>query len=112
MSLVASKPELGRALEHDAGRAGGLGDIERYFAAYLDAEKKLGRIGPGADTEVLAFTLLGTVHHLVTTRRADAPGLGRQVRRIVAALAAGMGAAAQAQVHREDSDASERARQP
>jgi AcrR family transcriptional regulator len=90
MSLVAAKPELGVALEHAAGPAGGLGDIERYFAAYLDAEKKLGRIGPGADTETLAFTLLGAVHHLVLTRRADAPGLGRQVRRIVAALAAGM----------------------
>ncbi len=93
MNLVATKPELGRALEHATGRAGGLGDIERHFAGYLDAEKKLGRIGPGADTETLAFTLLGTVHHLVVTRRADAPDLGRQVRRIVAALVAGMDAA-------------------
>jgi AcrR family transcriptional regulator len=90
MSLVAAKPDLGQALEHATGRAGGLGDIEQHFAAYLDTEKKLGRIGPGADTEALAFTLLGAVHHLVLTRRADAPGLGRQVRRIVAALAAGM----------------------
>jgi hypothetical protein len=44
MSLVAAKPELGQALEHTTGRAGGLGDIERHFAAYLGAEKKLGRI--------------------------------------------------------------------
>jgi hypothetical protein len=70
MSLVAAKPELGQAMEHATGRAGGLGDIERHFAAYLDAEKKLGRIEPGADTETLAFTLLGTVHHLILTRRA------------------------------------------
>jgi AcrR family transcriptional regulator len=94
MSLVAAKPELGQALEHATGRAGGLGDIERHFAAYLDAEKKLGRIGPGADTETLAFTLLGTLHHLILTRRGDAAGLRGQVRRIVAALVAGMGAAA------------------
>jgi AcrR family transcriptional regulator len=94
MSLVAAKPELGQALEHATGRAGGLGDIERYFAAYLDAEKKLGRIGPSADTETLAFTLLGTVHHLILTRRGDAPGLCGQVRRIVAALVAGMDAPA------------------
>jgi AcrR family transcriptional regulator len=94
MSLVAAKPELGQALEHATGRAGGLGDIERHFAAYLDAEKELGRIGPGADTETLAFTLLGTVHHLILTRRGDAPGLGGQVRRIVAALVAGMEAPA------------------
>jgi AcrR family transcriptional regulator len=94
MSLVAAKPELGPALEHATGRAGGLDDIEQHFAAYLDAEKKLGRIGPGADTEALAFTLLGTVHHLVITRRGSAPGFRRQVRRIVAALVAGMDAGA------------------
>ena len=92
MSLVAMKPELGPAVEHDTGRAGGLGDIERHFAAYLDAEQKLGRIGPGADTETLAFTLLGTVHHLVVTRQGGAPGLRQQVRRIVAALVTGMDA--------------------
>jgi AcrR family transcriptional regulator len=91
MSLVVTNPQLGPALEHDAGSAGGLGDIERHFAAYLTTEKKLGRIGPGADTEALAFTLLGTVHHLVITRRGDAPGFRSQVRRIVASLVAGMG---------------------
>jgi AcrR family transcriptional regulator len=90
MSLVAAKPELGSALEHDASGTGGLGDIERHFAAYLAAESKLGRIGPGADTQTLAFTLLGTVHHLVITGRGEAPSLKRQVRRIVAALVAGM----------------------
>jgi AcrR family transcriptional regulator len=90
ISLVATKPELGAVLEHDADRAGGLGDIERYFAAYLDAEQKLGRIGPGADTETLAFTLLGTAHHLIITRRSGAPDLRQQVQRIVAALVAGM----------------------
>jgi AcrR family transcriptional regulator len=93
MSLVAAKPELGAALEHATGQAGGLGDIEQYFAAYLDAERKLGRVGSGADTETLAFTLLGTVHHLVITRQLDAPDLRRQVHRIVTALVAGMGAA-------------------
>lgn len=90
MSLVATKPELGAALEHDAGQAAGLGDIERHFVAYLDAEKKLGRIGPCADAETLAFTLLGSVHHLVLTGRGGATGLRPQVRRIVAALAEGM----------------------
>jgi AcrR family transcriptional regulator len=90
MNLVAAKPDLGPALEHADGRAGGLGDIERHFAAYLDAEQKLGRIGPAADTRTLAFTLLGTVHHLILTRRGDTPDLREQVRRIAAALVAGM----------------------
>jgi AcrR family transcriptional regulator len=92
MSLVAARPDLSQAIEHDAGRAGGLGDIKRHFAAYLDAEKELGRIGPGADTGTLAFTLLGTVHHLVITHQGDASGLPRHVRRIVTALITGMGA--------------------
>ena len=94
ISLVAAKPGLNAALEHDADRTGGLGDIERHFVGYLDAEKKAGRIGPGADTETLAFTLLGTVHHLVLTGRGGGPGLPRQVRRVVAALVAGMDASA------------------
>ncbi len=90
MSLVATRPELGAVMEHDASSRGGLGDIERQFSDYLDAEKKLGRIGPEADTEALAFTLLGTAHHLIITRRDHGPGLRQQVRRIVAALVAGM----------------------
>lgn len=94
MSLVITNPQLAPAMEHDANSADGLGDIERHFAAYLDAEKTLGRVGQDADTEALAFTLLGTVHHLVITRRGDAPGLQPQVRRIVASLVAGMGSVA------------------
>jgi AcrR family transcriptional regulator len=108
MSLVAAKPELGQALEHATGRAGGLGDIEQHFVAYLDTEKKLGRIAPSADTETLALTLLGTVHHLVTTRPGGAPDIQRQVRRIVAALVAGMDAgAARASDHQDGPDAGE-----
>ena len=90
MSLVAAKPELGAAMEHDADQAGGLGDVEQHFAAYLDAEKNLGRIGPGADVQTLAFTLLGTVHHLILTGRVSTPDLRRQVQRIVAVLGAGL----------------------
>jgi AcrR family transcriptional regulator len=94
MSLVVSRPELARALAHASDGSAGLGDVERYFAAYLDAEKKLGRIGPRADTEALAFTLLGTAHHLAITRPGDTPGLRQQLQRIVAALAGGMDAGA------------------
>jgi AcrR family transcriptional regulator len=93
MSLLAARPGLGPALEHASDGSDGLGNIERHFADYLDAEKKLGRIGSGADTETLAFALLGTAHHLVISRRGDAPGLKQQVQRIVAALVAGMDAA-------------------
>jgi AcrR family transcriptional regulator len=90
MGLVTTKPDLGSVLEHDANRPGGLAGIEAHFAAYLDAEKKLGRISPDSDTETLAFMFLGAVHHLVVIRRGDEPGLRQQVQRIVASLMAGM----------------------
>jgi AcrR family transcriptional regulator len=94
MSLVAARPELGPALEHatEAGD-GGIGDVEGQFAAYLDAEKQVGRIAHGADTQALAFTLIGAVHHLVITNPGGVPDLTARVHRIVAALLAGTGPA-------------------
>src|SRR5262252_2682905 len=63
MNLVATRPELGPAVAHAAPPAGGggIGDVESYFAAYLDAEKQAGRIAAGTDTQALAFTLIGAI---------------------------------------------------
>jgi AcrR family transcriptional regulator len=92
MNLVAVRPGLRPAPEHAAAPAGGgISDVESQFSAYLDAEKELGRIAPGADTQTLAFTLIGAVHHLVLTNPAGLPDLPQRVRRIVAALTAGLG---------------------
>jgi AcrR family transcriptional regulator len=92
MNLVAARPELGPAVEHaTTGGGGGIGDVEGHFAAYLDAEKLDGRIAPGADTQALAFTLIGAVHHLVITSPGGIPDLTVRIRRIVAALLAGAG---------------------
>jgi AcrR family transcriptional regulator len=94
MSLVAARPELGPAVEHSsAAGSGGIGDVEGHFAAYLDAEKQADRIDPGTDTQALAFTLIGAVHHLVITNPGGIPDLTARVRRIVAALLAGIGPA-------------------
>jgi AcrR family transcriptional regulator len=91
MNLVAARPELQRAAEHAAAPAGGgIGDVEAHFAAYLDAEEQLGRIAPGTDTQALAFTLIGAVHHLVITHSAGLPDLAARVHRIVVAIMAGM----------------------
>jgi len=90
VNLVASRPALGTALEHVTTAGSGLGDVEKHFAAYLEAEKKLGRIAAETDTQTIAFTLLGSVHHLMVTNPAGLPDLPRRVRRIVEALAAGM----------------------
>jgi len=90
VNLVASRPALGTALEHITTVGSGLGDVDKHFTAYLEAEKRLGRIAADADTQTIAFTLLGSVHHLMVTNPAGLPDLPRRVRRIVEALAAGM----------------------
>ena len=90
VNLAAARPALGTALEHLTTAGGGLGDVEKHVTAYLDAEKKLGRIAAGADTQTLAFTLLGSVHHLMMTNPAGPSNLPDRVRRIVESLAAGM----------------------
>jgi AcrR family transcriptional regulator len=90
VNLVAARPALATALEHVSTAGSGLGDVEKYFAAYLEAEKELGRIAADTDTQTLAFALLGSVHHLMMTNPAGLPDLPHSVRRIVEALAAGM----------------------
>ena len=93
MNLVAARPGLQPAAgPHRNPRGRHRRRRGAIFAAYLDAEEKLGRIAPGADTQALAFTLIGAVHHLVITSPAQLPHLPERVRRIVAALIAGMGA--------------------
>lgn len=44
--------------------------IEAAFAAYLDAEKRLGWVAADADTQTLAFVVIAAVHHLFVTGRA------------------------------------------
>jgi AcrR family transcriptional regulator len=89
ISLVLSRPALMLRLQESvAAGAPSLQTIEDAFAAYLDAEKRLGRMTVGADTRTLALTLVGAVHHLFLTGRASSPGLRSRVRRIVAVLVA------------------------
>jgi len=90
VNLVATRPALGTALEHVTTVGSGLGDVEKHFTAYLEAEKKLGRIAAGTDTQTHAFTLLGSVHHLMVINPAGLPDLPQRVQRIAEALAAGM----------------------
>jgi AcrR family transcriptional regulator len=89
-NLIRSRPALGTRLQtaHSAG-VPILAEIEAAFAAYLDAEKHLGRIAADTDTQSLALAVIGTVHHLVATDRADGPDLDRRVHQIIATLLAG-----------------------
>jgi AcrR family transcriptional regulator len=87
--LVRARPALAARLGSSERAAATLTGIEREFAAYLDAERELGRVATGADTATLALALIGAVHHLVVTDRAEEPELTDRVRRIVAAVLAG-----------------------
>jgi AcrR family transcriptional regulator len=86
MARPSVLPRLGHALS--AGSPG-LQEVEGSFAAYLSAEKELGRISPDADTDTLAVALIGTVHHLFMTHRVATADLRGGVRRVVEALIAG-----------------------
>jgi AcrR family transcriptional regulator len=84
--IVHSRPSLMTRL-HKAGTSrpfSVLDDVEKAFATYLDAEQKLGRIAAQADTEKIALILVGTIHHLFMTGRADVPTSRKLVHRVVA----------------------------
>jgi AcrR family transcriptional regulator len=89
-SLVVSRPSLALRLrdEHSTVEPV-LGEIQDAFAAYLDAEKDLGRVAAGADTATLAFTLFASAHHLFSTQ-VGRPIARDQMRQIVTSLLAGV----------------------
>ncbi|MFD6431680.1 TetR/AcrR family transcriptional regulator [Streptomyces venezuelae] len=61
--------------------------IQGELTAYLDAEKRLGRVADGTDTATTALALVGTVHHLLMTGGwAGAPDPREQAERLVALL--------------------------
>jgi AcrR family transcriptional regulator len=97
VSLAMARPTLLHRLQHSAAAGSpSLQHIEATFAAYLQAEKQLGRISPAADTATLALAIIGTVHHLFLTHRADPSDLSGGVHRIVAALLTGVATERQA----------------
>jgi AcrR family transcriptional regulator len=61
-----------------------LAQASAMIAAYLAAERDLGRIAADADVETLALTLIGSVHMLFAG--GDAPPAEVEIRKIVAAV--------------------------
>jgi AcrR family transcriptional regulator len=91
VSLAMARPTLMHRLQDSAAAwSPSLQHIEATFAAYLQAEQQLGRLSPAADTATLALAIIGTVHHLFLTHRADPSNLSGRVNRIVAALLTGV----------------------
>jgi AcrR family transcriptional regulator len=86
--LVTSRPTLvPRIQEAQSTHKPVLHEVETALAAYLDAEKEYGRVGPEADTSTLAFTLLASAHHMFFTAGGKALDLQR-IRHVVATLVA------------------------
>ena len=90
-ALVLSRPSLMARIQQAAGGAPTpLDDIQKAFAAYLDAEQKLGRIAAGADTEAGALMLVGAAHHLLLLHGSGLPRPADAARRIAAAVLTGL----------------------
>jgi AcrR family transcriptional regulator len=87
--MVASRPALMLRL-HRAVQEGMFGRVEESFAAYLEAERLLGRLRSGADTQAAAIVLLGAAHHLVFTGRATAARFPDEIGCIVETVLTGL----------------------
>lgn len=71
-SMISLRPSLAERLRESSGdRSPNLGDLEKVFAAYLEEEKKLGRIVPGADCAATALAIVATIHRVLMTSHAD-----------------------------------------
>jgi AcrR family transcriptional regulator len=86
-ALMAARPSLQAQLSKTrSGSESVFDDLTRAIAAYLIAEKQLGRVtASDAEAETLAFTLVGATHHLFFSRGLE-PVDPNDVKRIVAGL--------------------------
>jgi AcrR family transcriptional regulator len=90
--VVMSRPSLMLRIREMSAQPGTpkLPDLEPVFTAYLDEEKKLGRVAAHADTEAISQALIATAHHLFIIDRTSAADLPGQLRRVVDVLVAGV----------------------
>jgi AcrR family transcriptional regulator len=82
--LMVLRPELADRVHDVLGdRAMALDAIEQAATAYLDAERRLGRLPETIDPEAVALALVGVLHHLVLTAAEDTD---ERLRRAIGAL--------------------------
>lgn len=90
-NLVVARPSLRPRVEAAlAAGAPGLPEVTTSLTAYLDAEKRLGRIAEAADSQAISVALIGTVHHLLLTGHASEGSGLTMVERLVQALTTGV----------------------
>ena len=93
--LMASRPELAAKVEAVLGSGtAGLQAVEGAIAGYLAAEQQLGRVTAGADTDALALTVVGVLHHVALTA-GTGTAADTRIQRAIGALADGFPAVAQ-----------------
>jgi AcrR family transcriptional regulator len=80
--LLVLRPELAARVHDVLGNETAFDAIERAAAAYLEAERRLGRLAEGIDPQAVALALVGALHHLVLT----AGDLDDRLRPAIAAL--------------------------
>ncbi|WP_433392064.1 TetR/AcrR family transcriptional regulator [Micromonospora sp. KLBMP9576] len=87
--LMAFRPDLVAKVETVlGGGTAGLQAVEHAVAGYLAAERQLGRVPAGTDTEALALAVVGVLHHIALTGGAGSAAQ-RRIQRAVAALTGG-----------------------
>jgi AcrR family transcriptional regulator len=91
VGLITARDEL-RARLRQAGLAGMpvLAEARTMIAAYLTAERDVGRIPADADVDTLALMLIGTGHLLFAGREGPPPAAGA-IRKVVTTVLAGAG---------------------
>jgi AcrR family transcriptional regulator len=84
-ALIMARPALLTRMRGIFETDGPLAEVEAVFASYLRAEQSLGRLPADSDTDTLAFSLVGSVHHLFFTQHGT-PLQPGQVQKIVTTL--------------------------
>lgn len=86
-SILMFRPSLVARLREARGHhSPNLADLERIFAAYLDAEKDLGRVLADTDTKAVALAFVATVHHLLMARRTNTSEAREALNRVLNVL--------------------------
>jgi AcrR family transcriptional regulator len=89
--LVRARPGLSlRVMETLAAGAPGMPEIQGAVTAYLDSERRLGRVAARADTQAAALILVGAMHHVLLLHGSAPPGHAETARRVAEIIAAGI----------------------
>ncbi|MFF8590393.1 TetR/AcrR family transcriptional regulator [Streptomyces sp. NPDC015220] len=68
------------------GGEAGYTAVQHTIAQYMAAERALGRIPSGTDTDTAALALVGTLHHLLMSHSVDEEELRSTLRRLIALI--------------------------